>query len=78
MTARMTFDQRLGARDAARQRRECKAHDRLVAREDKADAMVGELMRDGRTVHYVYPVGGNYREGPRHELVAFLVRNNYV
>lgn len=78
MTARMTLDQRLESRDAARQRRECKAHERLVAREDKADRMVGELVRDGRVVCYVYPAGGKYREGTRVELVQFLVRNNYV
>jgi hypothetical protein len=77
-TARMTFDQRIDARDAARQRRESKAHDRLVAREEKADAMVGELVRDGRTVHYFYPAGGKYREGNRLDLVQFLVRNNYA
>lgn len=52
--------------------------DALAAREEKARGMVGELVRDGKTVHYVSLVGGKYREGRKWELVEFLVRNNYV
>lgn len=48
---------------------------RLERKEAAADRMIGELA-DGRC--YVYPVGGKYREGARHELVAFLIRNRYV
>jgi len=52
--------------------------DALSAREDRAEEMLGQLMRDGKTVYYVSPVGGKYREGGRLELIAFLVRNNYA
>lgn len=54
------------------------AWDRWCKKADKAEAMIGELCREGRTVHYVYPVGGRYREGTRQELVDFLIRNRYV
>jgi hypothetical protein len=73
--SRMTIDQASDARDAARQRRESKACDRIAAREDKADQMIGELS-SGKC--YVWPVGGKYREGTRTELVQFLIRNNYA
>ena len=48
------------------------------ARCEKAEAMVGELCRDGKTVHYIYPVGGQYMEGWRSELIIYLVQNNAV
>jgi len=52
--------------------------DRLNAREDRAEEMLGQLMRNGKIVYYVMPSGGKYREGTRLELIAFLVRNNYA
>ena len=52
--------------------------DKLNAREDEAEAMLGNLIRDGKTIYYIMPVGGKYREGTRLDLIAFLVRNNYV
>jgi hypothetical protein len=55
--------------------RYCARFERLF---DKADAMIGELCRDGRTVFYVFPVGGKYREGDRAGLINFLIRNKYV
>lgn len=63
----------------ARQKRRMAAEDRLLSRIEKreaaAEAMIGEL-NSGKL--YVYPVGGKYREGTRAELIAFLIRNNYV
>jgi hypothetical protein len=63
----------------AKQARRMHAQDRyltrLEKREAQADKMVGELLSG---LCYVFPVGGKYREGTRGELVAFLVRNNYV
>lgn len=52
--------------------------DKLNAREDEAEAMLGNLIRNGKTIYYIMPVGGKYREGTRLDLIAFLVRNNYV
>lgn len=71
----MNIDRQSDAREARRVSRENRVHERALAREDKADAMVGELS-SGKC--YVWPVGGKYREGTRLELVQFLVRNNYV
>ena len=71
----MNLDQQSNAREARRIACEDRVHARAVAREDKADAMVGELS-SGKC--YVWPVGGKYREGTRFDLVQFLVRNNYV
>ncbi|MGN6701472.1 MAG: hypothetical protein ACTHKB_00735 [Burkholderiaceae bacterium] len=66
----------------ARQSRRMASEDRYLARLDKreaeAETMIGELCREGKTVFYVYPVGGRYREGTRAELVAFLLRNHYA
>ena len=50
----------------------------MVFRKRAWDAMRRFWLRDGKTVYYVSPQGGKYREGSRLELVAFLVRNNYV
>lgn len=52
--------------------------DDLSAREDAAEQMIGELIRAGKVVYYVWPQGGKYREGTRLDLVAFLIRNNYA
>lgn len=65
-----------------RQSRRMAAQDRYLARLEKreqaADRFIGELVREGRTVFYVYPAGGTYREGSHGDLVQFLIRNGYV
>ncbi len=71
----MNIDQQSDARETRRIKSEDRYHARIVAREDKADKMVGELS-SGKC--YVWPVGGKYREGTRLELVQFLIRNNYA
>jgi hypothetical protein len=65
-------------RRMANQARALDNWDALSKREDAAEAMLGQLVRDGKTVYYVSPVGGKYREGTRLDLIAFLVRNNYA
>lgn len=75
---RMSIDEQSDRREAARQRREAKSMERLMDREDRADRMIGELCRDGRPVFYVYPAGGQYREGTRAELVQHLLCNRYA
>lgn len=46
--------------------------------EAKAEKMIGEIVREGREVFYIFPEGGKYREGGFSELVDFLIRNQYV
>ncbi len=75
---RLSIDEQSDRREAARQRREAKNMERLMAREDRAEQMIGELCRDGCQVFYVYPAGGQYREGTRLELVQHLIRNRYA
>lgn len=65
-------------RRMANQARALANWDRLNAREDAAEQMLGQLIRDGKIVYYVWPQGGKYREGSRLDLIAFLVRNNYA
>ena len=66
----------------ARQSRRMAAQDRYLARlerrEAAAEKLIGELVRDGMTVYYVWPQGGKYREGEHTALIAFLIRNRYV
>jgi hypothetical protein len=66
-----------------RQLRRMKEEDRFLARrerlEAKAEPMIGELVREGRTVFYAFPAGGSYRESTSHyDVVEFLIRNHYV
>lgn len=67
---------------AANQSRRMAAEDRFLGRMerrwDAAEKMIGELVRDGKAVLYVWPQGGKYREGSRSNLVDFLIRNNYA
>lgn len=78
MTARMTDDERLDARERSIFRADDRFMARMERRWDDADQMIGELVRDGRTVLYVFPQGGKYREGLRCELIDYLIRNNYA
>lgn len=48
---------------------------RLERREAEAEAQIGEL-NNGK--FYVWPVGGQYREGTKRELIDFLIRNKYA
>ena len=54
---------------------------RLRLRQREAEALVGQLCREGKTVYYItlLPRRGKYKESAsRHELVEYLLRNNYV
>lgn len=66
----------------ARQNRRVAGEGRFLAnlerREATAGKMIGELVRDGKPVFYVWPQGGKYREDQRAGLIAFLIRNNYA
>lgn len=69
------IERHLDARQSCRMATEDKFLNRIEKREAAADAMIGEL-NSGKL--YIYPVGGRYREGTRSDLIAFLLRNNYV
>ena len=72
------YERYLEGRDKRRHTIDAKAEAKLDRQYDKAEIMVGEVCREGKTVYYIYPIGGRYREGPKHELVDFLIRNRYV
>jgi len=60
----------------ATQNRHCERIERL---EKKAAPMIGELFREGRTIHYAWPVGGKYFESLSWVTVAdYLIKNKYV
>ena len=65
-------------RRMASEARMLKSWDAMSAREDEAEALLGQLMVEGKTVYYVNTRSGKIKEGRRLELIAFLIRNNYV
>ena len=73
-----TLEQFLDNRVSRRLKAEERALTRLEKREARAEKMIGIIVRDGEEVSYIWPQGGKYQEGRYFELVAFLVRNNYV
>ena len=72
------YERNLEARQTRRMAEESRFLDKLERLTAKAERMIGELCREGRTVYYVFPEGGKYREGSFGELVDFLIRNHYV
>lgn len=74
----MDDHKQLEARQGRRMKAEARFPERTEKREQAAEQMIGELCRDGKTVYYVWPQGGKYREGSVSELIAFLLRNNYA
>lgn len=74
----MDIHQQLEASHARRMSAEARFLDRIEKREQAAARMIGDLCRDGRTIHYVWPRGGRYREGAFADLTGFLLRNNYA
>jgi hypothetical protein len=58
-----------------------RADERHLAKMDAADALIGELMREGAVVHYInlHPLHkGKVKEGHPWELRQYLIRNRYV
>lgn len=74
----MNIHQQLEANQNRRMASQARFLNTIDAREEEAETMLGNLIREGKTVYYVMPVGGKYREGSPPELIAFLIRNNYV
>jgi len=73
-----SYDQQLDAWQSRRLAAEDRFLTRIEKREAIASRMIGELCREGRTVYYVWPIGGKYREGDYPSLLAFLLRNRYA
>lgn len=73
-----TLDQFIESRANRRMTRDATLAAKMERREIAAEQMIGELCREGKTVWYVWPQGGKYREGSRLDLIAFLIRNNYA
>lgn len=74
----MDIHQQLNIRHNRTLSNEDKFVGRMAKRWEAAEAMIGKLVRDGKEVLYVWPVGGRYREGLQGDLVNFLIRNNYA
>lgn len=75
---------RMDAQDVRRERADERAYARLSRRMDAAEPLIGELCKEGRQVFYInlktrkgVPTG-KILEGSRHDLIAYLLRNNYV
>ena len=78
MTIRKTFEAIIDTRTVTRDNRDYTTFLRFATREGNAAEQLGALIRDGKTVYYVWPAGGRYREGTRSELVSYLIRNQYA
>lgn len=76
--AKQSYEAFLAGREIRRYKVEAKHFDKLDRQMTKADTMIGQLMRDGKTVFYVHPNGGRYKEGTRHDLINYLIRNRWV
>lgn len=69
----------------AAEARACDRMDRDLAARDRqnaaADALIGQLCREGKTVHYINLrplIAGRTKEGSPAELRAYLIRNRYA
>jgi len=74
----MNFEEFLDARVQRRIAADDRAVARIERKEKKAEAMIGQLMREGRVVYYVHPASGKYREGSPRELMQYLIRARHV
>ncbi|MGQ3054729.1 MAG: hypothetical protein ACT6S0_23325 [Roseateles sp.] len=76
----MTLDihRQLAGNQSRRMAAEDRYLERMERRELAAERQIGELVREGRQLLYIWPQGGKYREGTRIDLVAFLIRNHYA
>ncbi|MEI8319485.1 MAG: hypothetical protein WCH79_16205 [Planctomycetia bacterium] len=78
------LERHFDARAARRDKAEGRFLDRIERKENAARPLIGELCRDGKTVHYVNCIDrlgrftGKIREGSVVELLSFCIRNRYV
>jgi hypothetical protein len=77
-------ERRLDAREARRLKAEDRFLGRLERREAQAERLIGELCREGRAAFYINlrdrsgRLTGKTKEAAPGELIAYLLRNNYV
>ena len=71
-------------RQNRRIREEAASYDRMGKQMDAADALIGQLCKEGKTVLYIniknargIPTG-KIKTGSRHDLIDYLIRNRYV
>ncbi len=63
---------------------EARQYDKLDRQIDQAEQLIGELIRDGKTVRYINVLSkagvltGKTVEGTRAELISYMIRNRYV
>ena len=74
----LELERQLVAREARRLAADARALRTYERKARKAEAMIGEIVHDGESRFYVWPLGGRYREGSRYDLIEFLIRNRYV
>lgn len=79
------FERNLEAKHTRRLKAEDRYLTRLEAKEAKAEALVGELVRNGETVYYINlsdragrPTGKTLENASSYPLVEYLIRNHYV
>ena len=78
---RNTMNERI---HAARQVNQDRAADRqwlrdtTSSRDEIFDRFLGQLNRDGQTVHYINLRNGKTKEGHPSTLIDYLIRNEYV
>ena len=81
---KLTPDERFERALDAKHRRRLAAEDRFLAKREKleaaADAKIGELCREGKTVYYIvlHKPRRTIENTNKQELVEFLIRNRYV
>lgn len=76
---RKSFEEILEGKHSRRLKMEHRMLCRQERDEEKAKLMIGQLCREGKTVWYVYPVGGKYKESMNYyDLVDYLKRNKYI
>jgi len=79
MRTRQSAEEYLEGRDRRRMKVEHRHLTKLEEQEKASEKMIGELTRNGRTVYYVYPVGGRYKESNSFfDLMFYLIRNKYI
>lgn len=79
-----TVEQQMDTKEKRRLSAYDRYMDRMERRWDAADALIGELCREGSKVLYINlrkvngSFTGNTKEGTRYELRDYLIRNNYA
>lgn len=77
----LTYEERMDRRTELRTIRDEAAFDRRMALEDRADELVGQLCREGRTTYYAcldFRTGRIVERDTKQAVIDYLIRNKYV